>query len=1205
MSLAQPEQTFAGHEMGDCAALQADGEWYRCYTFLNRASWRIEAVVTLENPGGGESVLFHSVLDESTATELVAAAGLTLDCPKVLAVGTTFVVHYLKATDTVTPGGGLDPYRDWGLYRTIMDMTAFDASVTGWSNQGAVGLLEYYAAYDACPIEGSATDFVVSRITDENEITVERFNGFAWIDTDWTSLINWSVVEGRVVACWANDTDNSVLVTYEALTGERAGAGIWTTHLDADDGSNQLHVETFPTTTVGGQASRFMQVGHCRVGTDRVAVVAEFLCDNNLVLSGPYEWMHHIAFRRVAASTAARVGNEHWCPHLQMCSRPWAYQNGQNGTVYDCYVLASYKSLYETNDWEQAYMFALNLDLQLWDSTGDDGLFQTRPILTVAGLVGVPDARVSKFHPEQGVATTTSSSPGTGPMKRINHVSSVSGANPTGPDVKTRTIAIGVFSRLVAVGVSEDDGTATAYEVEEKQPENAGIRGLKVYLEDPWAVYRDPALSTQPIDNFKAPYPRTQCQTIDAGRTLFISGGTPGLYDGQQPVECGFPWKPEIVDITGTNLGSGELVPLSTYTYIAAWEWIDASGQIHRSGPTRPVSFTTDSNDTTARVYFRTLSTSLKDNTLHYPLAQKIALILYRLSDKVDDPTPEDPNAAAAPDGLFHRVFGGTLRGERPVDGPVNDLTLDLTGFGVYFYVADGVPDSRLVYHATAPGAFQFNASLSGFVGPLAQTPPAFSAVASWQNRVWGADALNPAVIWYSDEILPDADAASLAAPVFTGNQTFRCGEIGDIVAMHALNNYLIVFTASAIYAIGAVDADGGQMSVNIEPLHEGIGCIEPRSIVLSPPGIFFQSAKGIHLLNRDRMLEFDVVGAAVSDEIAAAGNIRSASIDESDSKLKFVCNGRPVTTYTTTWTITIDGVNGSPGVWSIDFGVGDPVTTTSIVGTAASTIANALEAAIAARIGDGASVDHDLRELIASVSSPGATVVVEWQPDVVPSYSDSTTAVAPADIVGVDTSALTTKPQVLVFNYFTRTWSRHDLQPTSLTARYAEAVDGCMWRGTAEANQHVVLTQNAILVQRSPRDADQFLDQNYLGDSVPVPIDVRTTWLHFANVANWQRIRTIDIQGETPQDSSLFVDVETDVSGDHAHPELDTYTWSTAPSSGRIKPRIQLCSSVRVRIYETEDDASLSENIAITALVFELGIHKGPRRQGDGQTGT
>ena len=71
----------------------------------------------------------------------------------------------------------------------------------------------------------------------------------------------------------------------------------------------------------------------------------------------------------------------------------------------------------------------------------------------------------------------------------------------------------------------------------------------------------------------------------------------------------------------------------------------------------------------------------------------------------------------------------------------------------------------------------------------------------------------------------------------------------------------------------------GGLLNVTHEPLHYGTGCVSSRSVVVGPPGIFFQSAKGFHLLNRNRELEFDVVGAQVADDIAAAGNIASASI--------------------------------------------------------------------------------------------------------------------------------------------------------------------------------------------------------------------------------------------------------------------------------------------------------------------------------------
>lgn len=1174
MSLDTNVLIFAGHQQGDVASLQADGEFYYCYTYLNITSWTVEAVVTVAQPHG-EVVLFHSIIDAASNAEITNTAGRPLDCPKVLASGTRFVVHWLAAA-TVSEG-----FRQWELFRSSMDMTAFDEEISGWTAHGSVGLFDRYALYDAQPVIGH-DDFIVARATGTtpDEITVERFDtaaGYSWLDQAWTTQIERQIA-GHVLAVYAHEDDNDVLITYET---EDDGIDLpndfelWTAHLDANDGSNLLEVQTF-TTYASADGAHYVQVGHCRTQGSTVAIFAE--AQSDFAENDPrFEWLHHTAFRLVNSSTAARIGTEHATPHLHMVSRPWAYADGTSLTsvLTNVYCACSYKSAYQTNDWEQAYIYVLNFNLAMWE-LGALMAVQPRPILTVTSG-GTPDARASGWHPEDQDVHVG------GPSKRINHVSSVAGAPPSGADVKTRTVAIGMFARTAAIGV--DSAGGADYDVSEVQPENCGIRGLRVYMEDPQTVYRDPSLPTQPVDNFYGAYSRTMGQAIETGRSLFYSGGTPYVYDGRQVVESGFPWKPEILAVAGstTTPTSGGLDPNTTYQYLAVYEWIDNAGQIHRSGPSRIVDAETDGDDDTMTLYLRTLPISLKDNDILHTLAESIEIVIYRNA-------PTD----GAGGTKFYRLFGGTIADERARDGPINDLPA--ATLGLYLGVVDVVSDARLVFHDPAPDALQYAGAdpSAGLTGPRAITVPAFTAIAAWQNRVYGADAIDPTLIWPSDEIAVDETNAAYQAPVFSFGNQFRVGEIGDVIAMHPLNNYLIVFTASDIYAIGGVPG-----SHTIERLHRGTGCIEPRSVVQGPPGIFFQAGKGYHLLNEGRQLEFDVIGAQVIEEFTEAGNIHSASISESDSKIKLVCNGRPVTTYTTTWT-AVPGLDPT-GTWSITLvgfdGVEEIASVESDAELTGGQLANLLALDIFNLI-----EDETLDGIIVSVAVNDDEIIVEWAPDVVPNYI----AASPGgtSLNGVDESEMETFPRVLVFNYFTRTWSRADLVQSSTSVRLSETAGGCMWRGLQDAHAHVVLTQGAILIERGPTDALAFADQTH-NETVGIPIDVQTNWLTFNTIAGWCRVYTIDIQGEKPNATAVSVDVETDVSGDHSEPEFDTYAWaSPAPFAGRIRPRIQQCSGVRVRIYEDPEVAAL-ENIALTALIFDLGIHKKGRRQSDAQTGT
>jgi len=1183
VSLVDLALLFAGHDQGSVAALSADGEFYYCTTYLNRANQRIEAVVSVVQEGGGLSVVFHSILATATATEITNTLGRPLDSPKILASGTTFVVHWLQGTTTD------ESATNCALFRATMDMTAFDESVsTGWTQHGSVGVYHNYALYDVCPVVGH-DDFVVARSTstpDGEEFTVERFDvaaGYSWLDQAWTTLVLIPHAH-TVLGVYAHEGDNDVLISYQTVDdgGTPNDYELWTTHLDADDGSEGAAVLTFAAYTVGFDdlGADYVQVGHERVGSNVVAIVAEARSRFAEDGTGFLPWCHHLVARAVNSSTAARTGSEHWVPNLSMCSKPWAYANGTTtaGSAPDLYVLVSYKTAYPTNDWEQSYQYVLNLDYALWNAVGSGTNLRPRPVLTV-NSAGIPDGRHSGMHP-------TIFAPGTevhpfASAKRVNHISAVAGAPPFGPRIKTRTVARVAWARQASYGVDED-GAPLDYQSSEIRPENAGIRLLHFHLEEPQTIFRDDSDPTQPVDNFSGAYPRVSHQAFEAGRALFISGGTPGSYDGRQVVESGFPWNPDVPLVESTATGSGGLENNANYTYMCVWEWPDNAGQFHRSGPSRIVTATTGPTHENMLLYVRAMSLSLKDNDLQYALAQSIQLTVYRLSDTT---------------GLFHRVFGGSGGGDRPTQGPVNYL--DPATQGLYFTVNDGVPDSRLRFHQVAPPELQFNDDQTALVGPAAIPVPALTCAVLWQNRIWGADALDPSVLRYSDEIAIDAGSANYRAPVFTGDQQFRIGEIGEITALQPLNNYLIVFTASGIHGIGAADAGDGLLNVTHEPLHYGTGCVSPRSVVVGPPGIFFQSAKGYHLLNRGRDLEFDIVGAQIADEIREAGNIMSASISESEPKIKLVCNGRPVTTWTTTWTV-VPGLDPT-GEWQITAtgfdGVGQIALLESDDELTDEQIANLLAVDIQALIDD-----ETLDGVIVSVFPDGPDVIVEWAPDVVPSYTDSSPGGTALN--GVDTSELATHPRVLVFNYFTRTYSRADIVQTSTNERLSETVDGIMWRGLEGYQTHALLTQGALLIERGPNDPLAFTDQTSTGN-VGIPIDVQTNWIAFATVGSWVRIYTIDIQGEKPNYSALNVDIDTDVSGDHSNPEFDTYDFaSPAPANGRIRPRIQQLSSLRLRIYE---DAGVTnpENVSLTAIVFDIGAHKKARRQPDAQTGT
>lgn len=1202
---------FAGQEHADSAALEADGEWYVCTVCRDRANNRIIARVEVKQASGQYSTVFESVIDQGDDGDPSDVP----ESPKIIAVGTTFVVHWInKHVESETS--------TWTLHRATMDMEAFDASINGWDDRGSVAL-HGHALYDVCPIftdtlkSTHATDFVVARKTAADTLTVVRYGGFDWIDTEWTATPTRTIYSG-VLAVYANDLDNDVVLSYMKQVGGapvEADDGLWTAHIDADDGGGFTDTETFPEFESSTGAA-YLQVAHEYMGANTVAVVAEAVPFSYLntaaPLDGIYASIHFLIFRTINSTSSANVSNAHWAAHLNQCSRPFSYVNGSGGR--DLYVLASYKSINQpansprvppvdvdvddaedgaifagpqANDWEQAYYFGLNLDYDLWDTVATGAGLRPRVVQTVY-TVGIPDARPSRLvgvgdnSIEPNIVFPTTTATGIRVGKRMNHLAHAVAAPPEGRDVKTRSIAAVVFAGIGASAYDDDVTAPFDASGVELVPENAGISEILIYLEDPWTQYRNGEnASAQPLDNFKGSNPRAMCQAVEIGKSTFFAGGTPYVYDGRQMVEAGYPWRPEMISAAVSN-GSGALANNATYYVYFVYTWRDNPGQIHRSGPSPIYTFTTGASDDTVTYVLRTLTVSLKDATAHYPIASAIQIEVYRTAW----------NGAAGT--IFYRVFGSGSGETAPAtststrDTPTNDPTSATTGF-----LVEGVSDAALVLQGLGPYQYatDANGNITGFPDVLVQTPPAMHAPCNWLNRLFAADSCDEGVLIYSDEIRPDYGSDYYEAPIFNDSQTFRMGDVGDIVAMQPMGNTLVVWTDKpGIYALQAADAGGGLLTIQMETLHEGTGCIEPRSLALAPPGIFFQSAKGYYLLDRSRDLDYASAGEAIVDDIREIGNVRAATHIEDKNQLKLAGNLRPVRQWTTTFTAAGDDAAGD---WTITAG-GVNAATTVGVGIPFSTVVNNLEDDFEAAIAAGTAVG------IESVTSPGNTLVIVWEPtDEVPAYSSS--APAGNTLTGVDTSTTTTYPCVLVYDYRVRQWARHDLVQLNADERLSEVVDACAWRGLYDATTaHVVLCQGGLFVERGPTDALAFTDQTSTGN-VGIPIDLQTAWYKFAGIAGYQRVRSISVVASKTEDTEYSIDLDYCVSGDFDVFETDANLTvaSTTPGNLRVRPRIEKLTGIRVRIYEDAGVAN-TENIRVTGLVFEVGVKKGTRKVAD-----
>lgn len=1201
---------FAAHDQVDVAALEADGLFYRCFVWLNRATWTIETCCYRLQTGGGEVEVFHNVVAQATSAEITAAAGIPLDSPKIIPVGTTFVVHWLQALTSLDPATA----RAWMIYRATMDMEGF--SSTTWDDRGATSLLETHMLYDVCPVLESE-DFVVARYTMAGQLTIARYNGFDWIDTSWIVNVA-TTLAPHVLAAYAHATDGDVICTFETEVASVPTGNLFSVHVRAADGlgaSAITETMTEYSDAAGESGAAYVQVGHCRVAANVVAVVAEALASSNAdggtSIPG-IGWMHHLVYRTINSATAAQVSNIHWASGLHMCSRPFAYAAGStiSNPTPAVYVLASLRGLVDAagdglttssggSTWSQAYHYGLNLDYHLWDEVDDGAGLRPRVVQTLYS-VGIPDARSSGWHPEGTVGIGQDVHVG-GPTKRMNHISYASAAPPFGPDVKTRTIGAILWAQLREFS---DDGAVLTNAQPTLQPEHADASAVVFYLEDPQTAYRDASDPTQPVGNFAFANPRAMCQQVEIGRALVSGGGTLYSYDGQRNVELGYVFIPEIIDyvVAGSSGSQTHELSAGQHSIWYHWTWRDNAGQQHRSQKSNVITVTVQANDILL-LRCRTMPLSLKDATAHYALAPSISLEFYA--------TPADDQS------IFYRVFasdefdGSTIQGYRVRDTPRNDPTAMSGNVLVYF----GLPDTRLVVQGAAPSEFQYNADLSAFNGPLPVPWPACSVIAKYRNRLWAADSTDPSVIWYSDEIIPEPGGEFYTVPELAAAQFFRIGDLdSEITAMKAMGDSLIVFTRSQIYeiSIGGEGLVTGTLLVAARQLHDGLGCTSPRSVVSYPLGLMFQSGKGYYGLDRSGEATYGVLarsrdqpqstaGASFEDDIAEAGFVMAASHDPKRHRVSLAVNGRP--TVTQTWTGTIVVGESSGGDWTIS---GLPTGTLTVA--VASAVLNSTQVGDLLQPAVQALIDADapttLQFEVASVSSPGGTIVLELEADVDLTLTGDGPGDSTLTFAVVET--LDTQPRVVDYYYDVQQSARAELVQTSTNTRLAEVCGGTYWQGDT-GSRNVVLTQGAVLIEHDPSDADAYADQTSSG-SVGIPIDLTTSWIHFGGIAGWQRTRRIGVVTEREEDGAMHVDLEFDRDGslDGQQIQPQTMSWtSPAPAYLKVPPREQRCSSVRMRIYEDSGVTTAGNTVTIVALVFEVGLLPGTRRVSDAQVGS
>lgn len=310
-----------------------------------------------------------------------------------------------------------------------------------------------------------------------------------------------------------------------------------------------------------------------------------------------------------------------------------------------------------------------------------------------------------------------------------------------------------------------------------------------------------------------------QMQTATLGAGLYLSGASPQHYDGNRWAEAGWHTAPD--GTIGAVASPGGSLSDGLYTYKIWYEEVDAVGEIHRG----PVSVGT---------------------TVSVSAGNKVTLTgpMLRTTDR-DAVRVCIARSEANDSSAFYRVTSLDQSTIGASNGFLqNSVTSDTWSF------VDELSDSALI--AKEP-LYTNGGVLSNDPAPMAG-----SVLSGGKNRLWWVDSADRNIVRYT-QALQDGFAVDWPASLSIKVDPFG----GAIVGIATMDDTVIVFKESAIYAIGG---PGPLAAPQLSPEYaftepalvtSDVGCRGARSIVAIPDGIMFDTSKGIYSLGRDRQVRF------------------------------------------------------------------------------------------------------------------------------------------------------------------------------------------------------------------------------------------------------------------------------------------------------------------------------------------------------------
>jgi hypothetical protein len=316
-----------------------------------------------------------------------------------------------------------------------------------------------------------------------------------------------------------------------------------------------------------------------------------------------------------------------------------------------------------------------------------------------------------------------------------------------------------------------------------------------------------------------------------------FSGGVLTQYDGRAVAEVNQLDAPYIA-LTNATANPAHVAD-GAYYYVVVEETIDASGNWHAGPPCTPTAHTVSGGPRAVTCTIYAAPASIRG-------VQRKRFAVYRTQ---------------ASEAFYYLV------GYAEADGANVSTTL-----------SDTLPDATLI---TKP-ALYWQPSVSGTEQPH-RTPPGLRCIAEHQDRIIGV-ADDGVTVWYS------APRLGGEGVWFADAFQFAVEPGGPITAIWSQGGRLVIAKADRLYV---VDGDGppnnggsgNEFSMPVR-IHETVGCTNALSVAVTNDGTFFQSRRGVELL--DRSFQVQWIGESVESTFASCPYVRSTSVDAASSLVRF-----------------------------------------------------------------------------------------------------------------------------------------------------------------------------------------------------------------------------------------------------------------------------------------------------------------------------